>query len=250
MSYFKRKEISNSDLSYLSISVQHLLNARMNKKEPTPQMTLGSLVHCLALEPDKYELEFVVEPQIDKRTKQGKLDYAEFIKENTKTTITTDQYNLASNIAKSLYKCNRFNKILKGAEIEKEIYFTQFGVDCRSKLDIISDVIYDLKTIDDISDEGIKRNIYGFKYYRQMAFYINALNKEKDFTFIFVEKKEPYAIRYISLDLHSNDLTFYDKGNLEIENALSKWRAFEFNELDNLGFTNETQVFSLNKFGV
>ena len=251
MDYYKRSEISNSDLNYLSLSINHFLNYKQNPKEPTPAMIFGSLVHCLALEPHNYSNEFCIAPKVDRRLKESKI---EVLNENDfeiwkslnlgKKYISQEQLEHA-NILVDVLKSNERYKQIQISDFEKEIYFTQYDVECRSKLDIIENsthTIYDLKTIDNISDFGIRKSIRNRHYYRQAQFYLNAMNDLENkwhFVFIFIEKESPYSIRFVELS------DMFKKGEFEIQECLEKYRLYQFNELDILGFSNEIEVFEV-----
>lgn len=63
-----------------------------------------------------------------------------------------------------------FKQLTKGADVEFEIYQDLFGVESRSKIDILyKDSIIDLKTIGNI--DNIQFNIDNFGYRLQLAFY-------------------------------------------------------------------------------
>ncbi|MGG7074364.1 PD-(D/E)XK nuclease-like domain-containing protein [Campylobacter sp. 9BO] len=76
--YHSRPEISKSDLDLLAKSPLHLKLKHELKKEQTPSLLLGYVVHKLVLEPLEFESEFAIEPDCDKRTKDGKAEQAYF----------------------------------------------------------------------------------------------------------------------------------------------------------------------------
>ena len=81
--------ITNSMLSKLSEkSPAHFKYWLDNKPEPTAAMQLGSAIHSAILTPLEFTKNYVVAPDIDKRTKAGKEAWAKFVEENTKTIIT------------------------------------------------------------------------------------------------------------------------------------------------------------------
>ena len=49
----------------------HLKHSMSVHREPTPSMMLGTAVHSLVLEPEKFDTDVVVAPVVDKRTKIG-----------------------------------------------------------------------------------------------------------------------------------------------------------------------------------
>jgi len=89
------------------------------KVDETPFMVFGTLVHCLVLEPFKFENEFIVMPKVDGRTKEGKTIKAEFDeKANGRHVISEDDYQRALDCVASLKESGAF-KLFEGGENEK-----------------------------------------------------------------------------------------------------------------------------------
>ena len=72
--------VSNSMLKVFAESPQKyyqmFVAKTMPKPEQTPSLLLGSVVHCLFLEPEKFGAEYAVAPAVDRRTKVGKETFA------------------------------------------------------------------------------------------------------------------------------------------------------------------------------
>ena len=53
--------------------------AQTHPEEPTPAMVFGTVVHKMLLEPHTFDNEFAVAPLVDRRTKDGKAAYQDFL---------------------------------------------------------------------------------------------------------------------------------------------------------------------------
>jgi hypothetical protein len=68
-----------------------------NKKglTPSPALLEGRVQHTVFLEHHKFDEEFVIQPNIDRRTKVGKAEYEDFLATvGNRTPITQDLYDL------------------------------------------------------------------------------------------------------------------------------------------------------------
>lgn len=77
--YHANKAVSKSDLDLINRSPLHYINAVKNPKEQTESMLFGSVVHKLVLEPETFAAEYIAAPKCDRRTKEGKARWQEFI---------------------------------------------------------------------------------------------------------------------------------------------------------------------------
>jgi exodeoxyribonuclease VIII len=132
--------------------------------EPSPARTLGSLVHCLVLEPEKYDSLFSCRPPgIDGRTKNGKEELAAFrLSAIGKQEITGEVLKQAQSMADSLCSEPIFAEMLSDGIKERAVVWDDyFGADlevihCKCKPDLFvprpdrdADLIVDVKTADD-----------------------------------------------------------------------------------------------------
>lgn len=184
------------------------LNPDYVKPETTPAMLLGELVHNLVLEPEKFDDEFKVSPNLDRRTKQGKADWDTFLKETEgRNIITHDQFELAQMMQQRLIQNNTFMALLDNAKVEQSIYFThdRTGLQCKVRPDIWNNnIVTDLKTTEDASPRAFQSSAYKYGYFLQAAMIHEALRslgiKMDKFVFACVEKKEPYLEALYVLD--------------------------------------------------
>ena len=153
--YHARAEISKSDLDLLAKS-PYLLKIKKDGKyqsEATLSQILGSAVHKLVLERNDFINEFAIEPNIDKRTKDGKAEYNEFLAKNShKTIIKADDFEKADLIAKSVLEMQGTANFLKDGKAEQSYFSEIDGVKVKCRPDFYNEnlgLIIDLKTTSD-----------------------------------------------------------------------------------------------------
>lgn len=172
-------------------------------KEKTPNLVFGSLAHCLILQPEAFEKEFIVQPAIDRRTKTGKEEFAEFeLKAAGKTIITEDQLEKAMMMKNHLLDNYAAKTLLSEGISEKVVIWQKEigGVPCKAKLDKIRNgLLIDYKTTSDITEDSLSLSIAKFGYHRQMAWYMEAAEIElgtrpEAAILIFQDKEFPQMI--------------------------------------------------------
>lgn len=181
------------------------------KKQQTPAMIVGSLIHTAVLEPEKLSTEYAILNDCDMRTKAGKEARARFLEENKgKTLIEDDEYELALEIARTIEENKIANYLLHG-EVEQSVYTVDdlTGVEYKVRPDsyrIVGErgIIVDLKTTNDASTDAFMRDAVKYGYDMQAAMYKAAMEKEFkipfDFVFVAVEKSEPHMINVMQCD--------------------------------------------------
>ncbi|MGB1290509.1 MAG: PD-(D/E)XK nuclease-like domain-containing protein [Pseudoalteromonas sp.] len=215
----------------------------------TPAMVLGSAVHTAILEPESFSSEYVVAPKCDRRTKAGKEIWANFTESaGNKTVLAEWEYEVTSQMKNAVLSHPMANKMLTGGESEYS-YFTEFeGVEVKCRPDYLKNgCLIDLKTTADASYEGFAKQMGNLAYHLQAAFYVDVFNKAtgseiKDFYFVAVENKKPYAVAVYRLDEPQ-----IEAGRLHYQIALEKYRSFlaqekelgEKKALQNHGYSNE-----------
>ena len=206
--YHARPEISKSDLDLLARSPLHLKMKNELKSEPTKALLLGSAVHKLVLEPKDFSNEFSVEPDVDKRTKEGKAIYNDFLENlGDKTSLDIDTFGSAVEIANSVNSMRETAIFLKDGLAEQSYFSEVEGVAVKCRPDFYNEkmgAVIDLKTTSDASPTGFARSVGSFNYHIQAAFYsdiLRSLGKEVNyFLFIAVETKAPYFVGFYELD--------------------------------------------------
>lgn len=199
--------VSNSYLSRLNSCPA---KAKIPQAE-TPAMIIGRSAHTLILEGEaSWWAQFVVAPEVDKRTKEGRELCKAFIKDNPdKDIIDTEDYIAILGMAEAVYNHPFAKELLNKGISESTIIWKdeETGILCKCRPDRTpadnKGVLVDLKTTQDASAFG--RAVMSYGYARQAAFYTEAVNKITGqkydaFAFIVVEKEPPYRVEVYVLD--------------------------------------------------
>lgn len=209
--YREHPAISRSELWKLMESPQKFKWEKEHPETPTPALIFGQAFHKLVLQPESFFEEFAVQPNVDKRTKEGKAIFEEFLESSKdKTIISTDIYEQASEMCDSLKNEPLAVKLLNG-EKEKPFFFEDelFGEKCKCRVDVIKTdlnepIIVDVKTTENASTEAFIKSAIKYGYDFQSAMYIEGvkqnIGKTPRFVFIAIEKKPPYAVNILQAD--------------------------------------------------
>lgn len=226
--YRKHEGISRSELFTLLTKTPLHFKYEHEKEESDPSNALifGAAAHKYILEKDDFDSEFAVLPIVDRRTKEGKEIYNQFITESEgKTVINRDDFEKIKEMAKAIDENPFAREFLDGVH-EVSYFWTdaETGEPCKVRPDCIATVdgkkyIVDYKTTDSCQDGHFERSAkkYGYKFqagmYREGVFQ----NTFEDYGFVFVaqEKTAPYAVRvYKCTD------SFIDEGYDQFREAL------------------------------
>jgi hypothetical protein len=215
--YYEIDALSNSSLSVLKRSPQEFHERFVSGKqkgEETDAMRLGSAVHMLALEPEKFDNEYVVlEGPINAKTGNPygrdtdafrKWREAASVDETRKVLIRED-FDSSIKIAKAFHGHEIIEGLMSvdGKEFEKTLLLTyQYDdgtserVKCKPDCIIPAEsIIIDLKTSSDPRPEEFMWSALRHGYYRQAAIYLDACEVYygKEFRFLFgvVNSKAP-----------------------------------------------------------
>lgn len=207
--YHSHPAVSKSDLDLISRSPLHFKTAKETPKAQTESMLLGSLVHKLVLEPDDFDNEYIVAPVCDRRTKQGKEIWNDFMESSAGMSVITEGLkSKAESIADAVLKDTAAACILRNGQAEQSFFWTddETGVECKCRPDYLKSngIVADLKTTSDASPESFVKTAYDYRYYVQAWWYLHGLHqcgiKADDFIFIAVEKEPPYAVCIYAAD--------------------------------------------------
>lgn len=214
--YHRHTAVSKSHLDQIARSPLHYwaryLDPNRVEPEPTPAMRLGTAVHTLTLEPDTWEQRYIVAPQVDRRTKDGKALWAEFEAEaKGRELISADDRAVVSRMAEAVWSHSAAGMLLKMAgEAETTHMWLDgaTGLECKCRPDwMTSDgaLVVDLKTTEDASPAGFRKSIGSWRYHVQSAWYLHGLEqatsrRPDQFIFICVEKRPPHAVAVYAAD--------------------------------------------------
>lgn len=212
--YRSHPAISRSELWKMHESPEKFKWYKDNPMEPTPALLFGQVVHKMLLEPDDFFQEFVVAPDIDRRTKAGKEEWALFedgVASMGVTVIKRDVYEQAKEMALTAMS-NELVKTLLTGQHEVPYFWTDedTGEDCKCRVDAITEIdgnlkIVDYKTASSAETNAFMKDVYKYGYHFQAAMYTEGvmralgLTKRPEFTFIVQEKKPPYSVNVINV---------------------------------------------------
>lgn len=209
--YRAHPAVSRSELWKISESPEKFRFYKDNPPEPTPALVFGQMFHKLALQPETFDEEFAVMPNIDRRTREGKARWAEFMEHSKgKTLVTVEDFARASEMCGSLERAPFVKRLLSG-EREKEFFWVDemTGEQCKCRADCVSEsgkvnIITDLKSANKADTEHFMRDAVNYGYDFQSAMYTEGVkaNTGKEYTFVFivVEKEPPYAVNILQAD--------------------------------------------------
>lgn len=227
MDYYEIDALSNSSLSVLKRSPQEFYERFISgnqKGEETDAMRLGSAVHMLALEPEKFDSEYVVlDGPINPRTQaaygRDTKAFSEWLEtakaDETRKIIIRQDFDQSIAIAQAFHGHEIIEGLMsvEGKEFEKTLLLTyQYDdgsseqVKCKPDCIIPAEaIIIDLKTSSDPRPEEFQWSALRYGYYRQAAIYLDACEVfyGKDFRFLFgvVNSKAPHECGVFELTL-------------------------------------------------
>lgn len=209
--YRRHPAISRSELWHIRESPEKFKYYRDNPQPPTPALLFGQVVHKLLLQPEDFDSEFAVAPDIDHRTKDGKAAYSDFLAAaEGKTIVSLAQYEIAAQMAKKALSEPYVAKLLNGRR-EVPFFWTDedTGEACKVRVDCLTEIggnqiIVDYKTCADASNDAFMRDAVKYGYHFQSAMYSEGVEKNTGrkplFVFIAQEKTEPYALNVLQAD--------------------------------------------------
>ena len=206
--------ISKSRLANMSVCPQYFKWCEDNPQTPSEDLIVGSAFHKLVLEPETFGKEYVVMPLFDKRTKQGKELYEQFVATSEgRDIITQEQYQTICAMRDSVLSNKYAVALLKGKH--ENSFYTQdelTGENIKVRPDCYRNVqdrvvITDLKSCRSARTEDFMKDVVKFSYDLQSSMYsqtvakvLNVPKEKVDFIFIAVEKKPPYMVNILQAD--------------------------------------------------
>ena len=185
------------------------------RPEPTEAFRLGSAAHCAVLEPATFWDRYALRPEgIDRRTKDGKIAFAEFESANVdKTVITQDEAGSVQEMTAAVLLHPLASQLLAAGKPEiswRVSPANSLALQCRTdwfnpagrELTGRRPYVADLKTVESLDADAFRnfeRACFNFGYHRQAGFYLPLITEILgspvfDFYFIVVEKAEPYGV--------------------------------------------------------
>ena len=227
-------------------SPAHYMEEKTNPKDQAV-FALGRAVHCIILEPEKFGATYRVAPKIDKRTKEGKAEWAAFQAANAGSEIISDDdMGICLGIRNSIAKNPYLAEIFSEGQPEETHLWEQDGIKLKSRLDWICDHgIIDIKTTQCADDYDFARSVYNFKYHLQAFMYREAhlrnTGKCLPFIFVAIEKTPPYGHRVYLLDD-----SWFVLGAQEFQKGLNIYKQCLVDGFDRIYDTSVTVLSMMN----
>jgi exodeoxyribonuclease VIII len=185
------------------------------RPDATEAFRLGSAAHCAVLEPDTFWSRYALRPDgIDRRTKDGKIAFAEFEAANAgKTVIDQGEAGSVREMAVAVQNHPLAAQLLAAGSPELSWRVSPAGgmaLQCRTdwfnpagcELTSGRPYVADLKTVESLDADAFRnfeRACFSFGYHRQAGFYLPLITEILggpvfDFFFVAVEKVEPFGV--------------------------------------------------------
>lgn len=280
--YHASQGVSRSALWKLKQSPLHYWNEYINpsfvRPESNANFYLGSLVHTLVLEPEKFSDEYAVKPETVPLPKVGLLKDIgrdEFDKQkaqreamacaneieldvfNTtsegKTIVSRETFIQAQGMASAVLNDDTAKNLLDGAKVEQSIYFAHesTGMQCKARPDaMLGSVVTDLKTCADASPRAMQSSAVKYGYYLQAGMIHQALKSigvtMEKFVMVAVEKTEPYPVAIYIIEDEAIDygVNLFDEliGKLKDHMESDRWPGYGLQTLGLPGYLKFDEV--------
>lgn len=254
--YRNSEGISSTDLKKMTKSPAHFRYWKDNPQEDTHDLLFGRAVHKYVLEKDDFFKEFAVAPNVDRRTKAGKEQFALFEVENEgKDIITQDDFDKIKAMYDALYATPFVERLLSG---EKELSFfvedEKTGLTVKCRPDCLSEIgdtniLIDYKSTKDASSDAFMKDAIKLNYDLQMAMYKEIAEKKlgKKYAVIFIaqEKTAPYLVNILEANeyfLKSGADMYHTYLDIYAEcNETGNWYGYTNDGINTLGLPNWLQ---------
>jgi exodeoxyribonuclease VIII len=186
---------------------------------------LGTAAHALTLDAGEFDREVAVQPEINRRTKEGRAQYAEWLESvGDRAVITQKQHDTARRMRDAVLAHPYAGPLLLGARTEISMAWNADGQDRKARVDAVcGDVLVDLKTTRD-AGPAYARGIFRYDVHMQLAWYADALALHEMPTnywmIVAVDSVEPHGVAVYQLPPLA-----LDKGREAYQSALEKLRA-------------------------
>ena len=206
--YHAIRAASSTRLKELMRSPAHLRYMDENPKFGDA-LVIGDAFHTMVLESQDFTNRFVTGPDVDRRTKDGKAEWAAFAETvGTRKILTYDQNLMVTGMAKAVMSNTMAHElVLSRTETELTLFWRALGIACKSRIDgfnLNNRAAFDLKSCENANRDEFARSIANFKYHVQAAWYLDSLNAAgfpaETIVFIAVEKVAPYGVALYELD--------------------------------------------------
>lgn len=226
--YLKAPGLSSSFLRNMSRSPAHAKHLAETDRD-SAALQIGRALHCAVLEPSCYGERLKVGPECDRRTKQGKADWAAFEASCSPDCEMLDSHEdlAVRGMSAALLNHGLAGQLLKHPRMkaEQSLFWTTKGVACKARLDCLTEfygepIVLDVKTTMNAAE--FERSIIKYGYHIQCAWYMRGLAAANftpiRFLFVAVESMAPHGVCVYELSQE-----FLDVANQEINSNFERY---------------------------
>lgn len=212
--YHRIDAAHHSMLEGFSRTPAHAREAMLRPHESSVAQALGHAFHVCLLEPERFDLEYVVPPKFDRRTKVGKLGWADWeLHHPHALLIDQDEAALFRRMRDSVLSHTTARELLTGAGASEFSIIWQdetTGLLCKGRIDRVGALggysfIVDVKTTRNASEKAFSKDVASYGYHRQLALYREGLTTlrpgpSRRGAIIAVEKEAPFCAAVHEID--------------------------------------------------
>lgn len=246
-----------STLKHFDRSAAHAHEYILHPKEPTDAMELGTAVHMAILEPERFASAYTVAPKVDRRTKEGKAEWAKIEADNPgRSFLSTEEYEQCNGMMKAVESHPFAHQLIYGQgrnEISCIWKDEATGVLCKSRMDRFTSawgysVVLDIKSTGNAQEGIFKAQAARMLYHVQAAFYLDGLNTlaplDRRFLTLVIERERPHGIQIFEMDDEA-----LSEGRSRYRSFLRQYKACK--ETNNWpGYVNGIQPLALPKWAM
>lgn len=194
---FKEEYISVSDIELFLKSPRSYFYSKNNFEDQDQEMPLNVAIFEYIMNRELFDRNFIVSPKFNKRTTQGKKDYADFVQmANGKYVLTEDEMEMIIQASVGVMMNRSFLSLLEKSQYDLSVYSKdkKTGLNVKLRPHVVSDernTLIHFMGCSDNSPKKFKLDAEEKQYGLCAAFHIDFLNLE-DFVFGAIEKKPPY----------------------------------------------------------
>lgn len=212
--YAKWDAMRHSVLKHFGHTAAHARQIMLKPQDDTDYTKIGTTIHTAILEPDQLEERYCVAPKVDKRTKAGKEEWANFVAENPdKIVLTSQEWEVLDGV-RSACQANPDIQELRSTKGRNEASAVwkddETGLWCKARIDRLTThkswpTVVDLKSTKDAREWLFGRDCNTYGYNSAAAWYLRGLQaiapvKARRHLIVAVEKTPPFASIVYELD--------------------------------------------------
>lgn len=230
-------KLSYSALSKFKRSPKSFIDYKIEKSEQTDAMLLGSVVHCLVLEPKQFANKYISDKNICEDIGGAKpratTKYKEWKASQENITVISEDVYITSKLMADAVLNNEASKwvLSQCNEFETKVEFNYNGISFISYLDAKGNVLCDLKICADAEPKKFQRDIVNMNYHLQAGTYTVANAEVLPYFIIAVDRNCGVSVHELEEDFVTYGMDVFNKLVNEFKECLANnefHKSFEY----------------------